>query len=229
MKEKMATVILILLFVTVFILDFHKVEASGYYMELGTRILKKGDEGPDVAILQRKLKELNLYRGKIDGIFGPGTEKAVKLFQEKNKLKVDGIVGPGTYSKLPKGNLLSRMDISRDDILLLARIIHGEARGESFKGKVAVGAVILNRVASRKFPDTIREVILQKGQFSCLLDGQANLYPSAESIEAAKAALLGYDPTYGSMFFYNPDVATNTRWISTRPVMTRIGDHVFLK
>ena len=94
---------------------------------------------------------------------------------------------------------------------------------------MAVGAVVLNRVKSPGFPNTIREVILQEGQFSCILDGQANLYPSQSCIEAAKAAILGYDPTGGALFFYNPRIATNVEWISKRPVITRIGDHVFAK
>ncbi|MCG8515784.1 MAG: cell wall hydrolase [Halanaerobiales bacterium] len=94
---------------------------------------------------------------------------------------------------------------------------------------VAVGAVILNRVASNKFPDTIREVIMQKGQFCSRVDGQAMYYPSQKSIEAAKAALLGYDPSHGSLFFYNPRIATNLTWISTRPVVTSIGEHLFAK
>lgn len=227
MIKRIVSTLLILFILTFYILD-HKVEA-GYPLQLGERILKEGDEGPDVAILQQKLKELSFYDGEIDGLFGPATEEAVKKFQSKNGLLVDGIVGSSTYNVLPKNNLLSRMDVSREDILLLARIINGEARGESYKGKVAVGAVILNRVKSNKFPNTIREVILQKGQFSCLIDGQANLYPSRESIEAAKAALLGYDPTYNSLFFYNPDVATNLAWISRRPIVIRIGDHIFAR
>ena len=119
--------------------------------------------------------------------------------------------------------------MSPEDIIQLAYLINGEARGESFKGKVAVGAVVLNRVKSDKFPNSIREVILQEGQFSCISDGQANLYPMKSSIAAAKAALLGYDPTNGALFFYNPKIATNVAWISERPVVARIGQHVFAR
>jgi N-acetylmuramoyl-L-alanine amidase len=202
---------------------------ADYNLILGNRVLREGDEGADVAILQQKLADLSLYNGPIDGLYGSATKKAVKTLQKKYGLTVDGVAGEQTFQVLPKENLVSRMDISREDILLLARIIHGEARGESFKGKVAVGAVVLNRVESKRFPDSIREVILQKGQFSCLIDGQAHYYPSEESINAAKAALLGYDPTYGSLYFYNPKVATNLTWISSRPVTVRIGNHLFAR
>ena len=142
---------------------------------------------------------------------------------------MDGIAGDSTFKQLPKLNIYQSMDISRDSIILLARVIHGEARGESFEGKVAVGAVILNRVDDEQFPSTIREVILQRGQFSSLIDGQANLFPDQKSINAARAALVGYDPTFESIYFYNPDVATNISWISQRPVTLKIGDHVFAR
>ncbi|QTM00010.1 cell wall hydrolase [Iocasia frigidifontis] len=225
MKKKILFIFLICLFVVVYQLEV----SAAYNLIFGERILKDGDEGADVAILQRKLKELSYYNGVIDGLYGKGTTNAVKLFQRDKGLMTDGIVGDETYQALPKGSLESRMDVSREEIILLARIINGEARGESFRGKVAVGAVIINRVESDSFPNSIREVILQRNQFSCLLDGQANFYPQKSSIDAARAALLGYDPTYGSLFFYNPKVATNVQWISTRPVVASIGDHIFAR
>ncbi len=226
MRQRFFIPIIIILLILIFT---GTLVMADYNLVLGNRVLKEKDEGADVAILQQKLSDLSLYSGTIDGLFGSATKEAVKEFQKRNDLTVDGVVGEQTFQALPKNNLISRMDISRDDILLLARIIHGEARGESFKGKVAVGAVILNRVNSTKFPNSIREVILQKGQFSCLLDGQAHFYPAEESINAAKAALLGYDPTYGSLFFYNPIVATNLTWISSRPIILRIGNHLFAR
>lgn len=206
-----------------------KAQDDPYHLTLGNRVLRKGDEGVDVAILQRKLKEIGLYEGRIDGIFGKMTREAVVQLQKNNGLKADGVCGEKTLALLPPDNMLSRMDVSREDIIQLAYLINGEARGESFKGKVAVGAVVLNRVKSDKFPNSIREVILQEGQFSCISDGQANLYPMKSSIAAAKAALLGYDPTNGALFFYNPKIATNVAWISERPVVARIGQHVFAR
>lgn len=226
-KFKFLPTIILLIMLFIYINEI-KAESS-YHLILGERVLSKGDEGADVALLQQKLKELSIYRGKIDGLYGPSTEGAVRTFQRRNGLLVDGIAGEQTIANLPHDSLISRMDISREEIIQLAHIIHGEARGESFRGKVAVGAVIMNRVKSSRFPDTIREVILQKGQFSCLIDGQANFYPSRSSISAAKAALLGYDPTYDSLFFYNPQVATNLKWISGRPVVVKIGEHLFAR
>jgi len=197
--------------------------------EFGSRVMRRGDEGIDVAVLQQKLKQLNYYKGSIDGIYGGGTIEAVKRFQQDKGLKADGVFGQSSFDVNPDLEIKLNPNISRDDIILLARIIHGEARGEDFKGKVAVGSVILNRIRSSQFPDTIRDVILQKGQFSSLMDGQANYYPGEEELQAARASLLGYDPTMGSIFFYNPDVATNTAWISRRNFVTRIGGHVFLR
>ncbi len=219
---------LLLLFFLIILFNNDELEAKAH-LQFRTRLLREGMEGADVAVLQKKLKRMSLYKGRIDGLFGPKTEAAVRKFQIRHDLKSDGIVGVKTYGLLPKEVLFSRMDISRSDIMLLARIIHGEARGESFKGRVGVGAVVLNRYKNKKFPDTIRGVILQKGQFSSLSDGQANLYPSQLSIDAAKAALLGYDPTHGSVYFYNPRVATNLTWISARPVVRKIGGHVFAR
>jgi len=197
--------------------------------EFGSRVMQKGDEGIDVAVLQQKLKQLNYYNGSIDGLYGGGTAEAVKIFQNDNGLKVDGVFGESSFKIIPDLKAELNHNISRDDIILLARIIRGEARGEDFRGKVAVGSVILNRINSNQFPNTIRDVILQKGQFSSLMDGQANYYPGEEELQAARAALLGYDPTLGSIYFYNPDIATNTAWISRRNFVTRIGGHVFLR
>ena len=138
------------------------------------------------------------------------------------------LVIPGSTCTVPV--LLSRGDISREDILLLARAIHAEARGETFTGQVAVGAVILNRMISSQFPNSIREVIMQNNnelyQFSPVADGTINLTPNETAINAAVQALGGYDPTRGALFFYNPDIATD-KWILTLPVKTRIGNHLF--
>jgi len=224
--KKMLTIVVIALFILVSYVSVLKAED---FNELGSRVLQYGDEGSDVAILQQRLSHLEFYKGKIDGIYGKNTAQAVKRLQKTYGLTVDGVAGESTFKYLPDNNIYTKMDISRDQIILLARVIHGEARGESFEGKVAVGSVILNRVKDKNFPTTIREVILQRGQFSSLIDGQANLFPDQKSINAARAALVGYDPTYGSLYFYNPDVATNVSWISQRPITLKIGDHVFAR
>lgn len=119
---------------------------------------------------------------------------------------------------------------TRDDVFMLARAIHAEARGESFTGQVAVGAVILNRLESEQFPGSIREIVMQKNngtyQFTPVQDGSINLEPDEIAICAAIQAMAGHDPTNGALYFYNPETATD-KWIRTLPVQTRIGNHVF--
>ncbi len=151
---------------------------------------------------------------------------------EANNLR-SSTIRPNEILVIPdklKTSSLSRGNILRDELILLARAIHAEARGESFTGKVAVGAVILNRVSSPKFPGTIGEVILQRDkhtvQFSPVADGTINLTPDEVAIKAALEALRGTDPTGGALFFYNPQIASD-QWIKTLPVVTRIGNHVF--
>ena len=129
-------------------------------------VLKRGSRGDEVVTLQKKLKQWGYYDGAVDGVFGAGTEKAVQYFQRKNGLVADGIVGTKTAAAL--GMTLSgsgqttQVDSSSDrNIRLLAACIYGESRGEPYKGQVAVGAVILNRVKSSKFPNSIAGVIYQ--------------------------------------------------------------------
>ncbi len=196
--------------------------------------LKKGSQGELVKTVQKKLKNWGYYDGNVDGIFGSGTEKAVKYFQRKNGLTEDGIIGPATAAKLgiqlqsTGSSGSSSPSQNQADVTLLARAIHGEARGEPYKGKVAVAAVILNRVKSAEFPNSISGVIYQPGAFDAVADGQFNLTPDDEAYRAAKDALNGYDPTNGCLYYYNPRTATN-EWIKTRPIMLTIGQHVFCK
>lgn len=120
-------------------------------------------------------------------------------------------------------------DYNSEDLELLARLIHGEARGEPYEGQVAVGAVVLNRVKSPGFPNTIREVIFQKNQFSAVSDGQFYLEPNETAYRAARDALSGRDPSLGALFFYNPKTAKTLYWLSTRETTLVIGNHVFAK
>ena len=129
-------------------------------------VLKRGSRGDEVVTLQKKLKQWGYYDGSVDGVFGAGTEKAVQYFQRKNGLTADGVVGAKTAAAL--GMTLSgigqtaQADNSSDrSVRLLAACIYGESRGEPYKGQVAVGAVILNRVKSSKFPNSIAGVIYQ--------------------------------------------------------------------
>lgn len=196
-------------------------------------VLRRGSTGDAVVTVQKKLKQWGYYTGAVDGIFGSRTEAAVRYFQRKNGLTADGIVGKKTAAAL--GITLSgesgtggAQSGSDGDVYLLARCIHGEARGEPYKGQVAVGAVILNRVRSSAFPNTISGVIYQKGAFSVVSDGQINLTPGDSALKAARDALGGWDPSGGCLYYYNPQKTSNA-WILSRPIMLRIGNHVFCK
>lgn len=116
--------------------------------------------------------------------------------------------------------------VSAEEFELLAKIVYGESRGEPFKGQVAVAAVILNRVKSPKFPNTIKGVIFQPGAFTAIVDGQAYLTPDETAYKAVKAALDGWDPTYGSLYYWNPAKTTN-KWMQSKPIKIQIGNHVF--
>ncbi|ACL69926.1 cell wall hydrolase [Halothermothrix orenii] len=123
----------------------------------------------------------------------------------------------------------SDINLSGEDIELLARVIYAEARGEPYEGQVAVGAVVLNRVESPDFPDTVKEVIFQDGQFSSVDDGQIYLIPNKIAFRAAREALNGRDPSQGALYFYNPKTAKTLWWLSQRKVTVKIGNHVFAK
>ena len=119
-----------------------------------------------------------------------------------------------------------RVYAATSDLQLMARAVNGEARGEPYTGKVAVAAVVLNRVRSASFPNTISGVIFENGAFDCVYDGQLWLTPDSESIRAANDALAGWDPTGGCLYYYNPATATSS-WIWTREVRLNIGAHAF--
>lgn len=191
-----------------------------------------GSSGQEVRNIQTRLANWGYYKGEIDGVYGYMTYSAVRDFQAKNGLTVDGIAGPETLAALglPTGQTAqtSGGGTSGDsrDVNLLARLIHGEARGEPYLGKVAVGAVVLNRVRDSRFPNTIAGVIYQPGAFDAVYDGQINLEPDASSINAARDALNGWDPTYGCVYYYNPSTATSS-WIWSRQIVIKIGKHNF--
>ncbi len=184
-----------------------------------------GSTGTEVKNIQKVLKNLGYYKGSVDGIYGTKTKKAVTSFQRDCGLTTDGICGPKTllYLGLSGG---SSGGYSNEEVNLLAKVISAEARGESYEGQVAVGAVILNRVAHPSFPDTISGVVYQNGAFSCVYD--SNWYqPVADSAKrAAQDALNGWDPSGGAVYYYNPE-KTNDKWIRTRTVVKVIGRHYF--
>lgn len=178
--------------------------------------------------VQTKLKRWGYYTGTVDGIYGNKTRTAVKSFQRKNGLTADGIVGKKTAAAM--GITLSgttdNNKTSNNDLYLLAKCVHAEARGESYTGQVAVAAVILNRVKSASFPNTISGVIYQPWAFTAVNDGQINLEPNQSAYNAARDAMNGWDPTYGAIYYYNPATATS-KWIYSRKTTITIGKHVF--
>lgn len=118
--------------------------------------------------------------------------------------------------------------LTAEELQLLAQMINAEAGGEPYLGKVAVGAVILNRVRSPHFPNTVRAVLFQPGQFCPIRVGSFWWTPGPDSVRAARDAAAGQDPSLGALYFYNPKTATN-QWIRTRPILIRIGNHVFTR
>lgn len=187
---------------------------------------KFGSQSSEVKQIQTKLKRWGYYNGKIDGIFGTQTKKAVIAFQKKNGLIADGIAGPKTLAAMGISTKSESGIASSSDYDLLARIISAEARGEPYMGQVAVGAVILNRIEHPSFPDTLSGVVYQKNAFTCLNDGQFYEPVSQSAYKAATDALNGLDPSGGAIYYYNPKTASS-KWIFSRTVITTIGDHRF--
>ncbi|MGI6702378.1 MAG: spore cortex-lytic enzyme [Christensenellales bacterium] len=192
-------------------------------------VLKQGSTGSQVRTIQSRLKAWGYYTGQVDGIFGPKTRAAVVYFQKKNGLQVDGIIGRQTAAALGislAASSSSNSSYSGSDEYLLAKVVYSEARGEPYTGMVAVAAVVLNRVRHPDFPNTISGVVYQPWAFTAVHDGQINLTPNETSKRAARDALNGWDPTNGSLFYYNPRTATNS-WIRSKRVITVIGSHYF--
>ncbi len=194
---------------------------------------KYGSRGNEVTQIQTKLKRWGYYTGSIDGIYGSKTVEAVKYFQRKNGITVDGIAGPATLKAMGITSSSSSSSSSSNsnntsNVNLLARLIYGESRGEPYTGQVAVGAVVMNRVKSSSFPNSISGVIYQSGAFDAVSDGQINLSPDANAKKAAQDALNGWDPSYGAIYYFNPSTATN-KWIWSRPMTVTIGKHRFCK
>lgn len=187
-----------------------------------------GSNGSEVREIQTRLKNWGYYTGEIDGIYGSRTVAAVRQFQRKNGLTADGIAGDSTLAAMGISSVGSTPGTDNANLNLLAHLINGEARGESYQGMVAVGAVVLNRVESSKFPSTIAGVIYQQGAFDAVSDGQINLKPSQQSYNAARDAMNGWDPSGGAIYYFNPATATN-KWIWSRPMTVTIGKHRFCK
>ncbi len=199
-------------------------------------ILRQGATGGEVKEVQRRLKLWGYYNGSVDGVFGASTKKAVIAFQKKNGLTADGVVGASTYKALGMNSSYQALQgassssgangYTSSDVYLLAKAIYAEGRGEPYVGQVAIGAVIINRIRSAAFPNSVSGVVYQKGAFTAVDDGQINLTPNETALKAARDAMNGWDPTGGALYYYNPAVATSS-WIFDRQTITVIGKHVF--
>ncbi len=215
-KRKLALALCALLIINLVCLSAAPAAAASY---------SQGSSGETVKTIQTKLKNWGYYTGTVDGIYGSETTAAVKYFQRKNGLTADGVVGSATLAAL--GITVSSGSSSQsNNVTLLARVISAEARGEPYTGQVAVGAVILNRVAHPSFPNTISGVVYQPGAFTCMTDGQIDQPISETCYQAARDAINGWDPTGGAIYYFNPSTATSS-WIWSRPLLVVIGKHYF--
>jgi len=213
----------------------------------GNAVLKYGAQGADVRELQGRLSFLGYYDGRVDGDFGYATLTSLKRFQRAFGMTPDGIAGSKTKTKLWEAtkawapgsgeaapaqgenaavHASDHGGLSEQDLKLMANAVYGEARGEPYEGQVAVAAVILNRVASDAFPNTVSGVIFQPGAFTAVADGQIYLTPNEQAAKAVRDALNGWDPSGGCIYYFNPDTATS-KWIWSRSQVKTIGKHIF--
>lgn len=209
---------------------------------VGERNLFWGSRGEDVRQVQLRLTRWGYLTSPADGVYGASTWNAVKLFQRRNGLSVTGNVDAATFRALgftPKtvapAPVINKSPATQatgitnaNDLHLLAKAVYGEARGEPFEGQVAVASVILNRVRSALFPNTVAGVIFEPRAFTAVADGQFYLTPNSEAYRAAQLAIDGWDPSGGAIYYFNPATATSP-WIWSRPYIKTIGRHRFLR
>ncbi len=222
-----ASIILVISLITTGIIIYKNKQQNATVETLS----KYGSRGSEVTQIQTKLKRWGYYSGNIDGIYGTQTVNAVKYFQRKNGLTADGIAGPATLKAMgimTSSSSSSSSSSYNSNLNLLSRVIYGESRGEPYTGQVAVGAVVMNRIKSSSFPNTLSGVVYQSGAFDAVKDGQVNLTPDSTARKAAQDAMNGWDPSYGAIYYFNPSTATN-KWIWSRPMTVTIGKHRFCK
>ncbi|NTU29514.1 spore cortex-lytic enzyme [Brevibacillus sp. HB1.1] len=182
--------------------------------------IQRGSVNGDVWDLQYRLQMLGYYNGKLDGIYGANTTKAVRQFQKAYGLSIDGITGPNTW------RVLKKVSVNKAEMQMLAQLVYSEARGEPYEGQVAVAAVALNRVQSKNFPNTLAGVIFEPLAFTAVDDGQFWMTPNKTAYQAAWDAVRGWDPTNNSIYYFNPVTATS-KWIWSRTQVKKIGKHIF--
>lgn len=236
-RIRMAVIVLL-------VLSFTAVLWTKPSLSFSDQILVVGVKGNDVYELQGRLKFLGYYGGSIDGQFGWKTYWSVRNFQYQFGIPIDGVVGSQTKNKLyratrnwrsgetgrgtsPPAAIPSTNKFSGNDMTLLARAVYSEARGEPYEGQVAVAAVILNRMRSPLFPNSISGVIFEPRAFTAVDDGQFwGMTPVDASYKAVKDAINGWDPSLNALYYFNPVTATSA-WIWSRPQIKKIGKHIF--
>ena len=225
MRDKYKVGILLLI-ATVLFVSYNVIVRN----QVSEALSRYGSRGSEVSKIQTKLKNWGYYTGSVDGIYGSSTLSAGKKFQRKNGLTADGIAGKATLEKMGifSSSSKSSGSVSSSSLNLISRFVYAESRGEPYKGQVAVAAVILNRVKDSRFPNTVSGVVYQSGAFTCVSDGQINLSPNDTARKAAQDAMNGWDPTYGAIYYFNPNTATS-KWIWSRPMTVTIGKHRFCK
>ena len=226
-KKRLCALLCTILLLNTLVLGFTQSALAASY--------RQGDSGSAVTTIQTKLKRWGYFDGPVDGIYGSKTTKAVRSFQQKNGLTADGVAGPATLKALGMEQTSQNSGNSQTgssggnasgDVALLAKVISAEARGEPYDGQVAVGAVILNRIAHPSFPNTLAGVVYEPGAFTCMVDGQIDQPIASSADQAARDALNGADPSGGAIYYFNPVTATSA-WIWSRPLLTVIGKHRF--
>ena len=226
-KKRLCALLCTILLLNTLVLGFTQSALAASY--------RQGDSGSAVTTIQMKLKRWGYFDGPVDGIYGSKTTKAVRSFQQKNGLTADGVAGPATLKALGMEQTSQNSGSSQTsssggnasgDVALLAKVISAEARGEPYDGQVAVGAVILNRIAHPSFPNTLAGVVYEPGAFTCMVDGQIDQPIASSAYQAARDALNGADPSGGAIYDFNPVTATSA-WIWSRPLLTVIGKHRF--
>ena len=226
-KKRLCALLCTILLLNTLVLGFPQSALAASY--------RQGDSGSAVTTIQTKLKRWGYFDGPVDGVYGSKTTKAVRSFQQKNGLTADGVAGPATLKALGMEQTSQNSGSSQTgssggnasgDVALLAKVISAEARGEPYDGQVAVGAVILNRIAHPSFPNTLAGVVYEPGAFTCMVDGQIDQPIASSAYQAARDALNGADPSGGAIYYFNPVTATSA-WIWSRPLLTVIGKHRF--
>ena len=180
------------------------------------------------------------YGLDVDGIAGASTKKALANNSQYNREWVMEQINQGNRfthyggqsleNQVQQGTKNSQVQLpgkySEQDLQLMANAVYGEARGEPYEGQVAVAAVILNRLESPDFPNSISGIIFQPRAFTAVADGQIWLEPNERAKQAVLDAMNGWDPSENALYYFNPETATSG-WIWSRPQIKQIGDHIF--